>query len=66
MENKEEMPLGFGFGLSMNEEAMKQFSSMQEDEKRQVIEAARGVQSKAEMQGLIDSIADLNLVKGLR
>lgn len=66
MDNREEMPLGLGFGLSMNEKAMKQFSSMKDEEKRQVIEAARGAQSKAQMQGIIDSIADLDLVKGLK
>lgn len=57
MENKEEMPLGLGFGLAMNEQAMNSFSSMTEEEKKQVIEAARNVQSKAEMYSLVCDIA---------
>lgn len=57
MENKEEMPLGLGFGLAMNEQAMNSFSSMTEPEKRQVIEAARSVRSKAEMESLVQDIA---------
>ncbi len=57
MENKEEMPLGLGFGLAMNEQAMNSFSSMTEEEKKQVIEAARNVQSKAEMDSLVCDIA---------
>ena len=52
------LPLGLGFGLAMNEEAMNSFSSMTEEEKRQVIEAARGVSSKEEMQELVRNIAE--------
>lgn len=66
MDRRDEMPMGLGFGLSMNEAAMSRFATMKDDEKRQVIEAARGVQTKEQMQGLIDSIADLELIKGLQ
>lgn len=59
MNREQEMPLGLGFGLAMNEEAMNTFSSMTEPEKRQVIEAARNVQSKAEMEHLIQDIAKM-------
>lgn len=52
------LPLGLGFGLAMNEEAMSSFASMTEEEKRQVIEAARGVSSKEEMQNLVQNIAE--------
>ena len=44
------IPLGLGFSLAMNNQAMQTFSNMTDTEKKQVIEAARGVQSKAEMQ----------------
>lgn len=57
MDSREEMPLGLGFGLAMNEQAMNSFSSMTEPEKRQVIEAARNVQSKSEMESLVQDIA---------
>ncbi len=59
MNSKEEMPLGLGFGLAMNEQAMNSFSSMTEPEKRQVIEAARNVQSKSEMESLVQDIAQM-------
>ena len=57
---KDNMPLGLGFGLAMNEQAMKNFAGMEETEKRQVIEAARSVQSKQEMERLIDDISKLS------
>ena len=57
--NKEAMPMGLGFGLAMNDEAMKHFSEMPENEKKQVIEAARCVSSKSEMKSLIDDIAGI-------
>ena len=57
--NKEEMPLGLGFGLAMNEVAMEHFSGMSETEKNQVIEAARMVNSKSEMNNLIQDIAKM-------
>ena len=43
------LPVGLGFGLAMNEKALGQFSMMTEDEKRQVIDAARGAQTKEQM-----------------
>ncbi len=57
------IPLGLGFSLAMNNQAMQTFSNMTDTEKKQVIEAARGVQSKAEMQNLVDSIASLDNMK---
>lgn len=57
------LPLGLGFGLAMNEEAMSSFASMTEEEKRQVIEAARGVSSKEEMHNLVQNIADIGRAK---
>ena len=59
--NQEEsnIPLGLGFGLAMNQQAMQAFSGMTDLEKKQVIEAARGVQSKEEMKNLMESIARL-------
>ena len=60
MEERENaMPVGLGFGLAMNEKAMSRFSDMTDAEKRQVIEAARGVSSKQEMQSLVENIADI-------
>ena len=49
----EELPAGFGMELAKNESAMKRFEKMSEDEKARVIEHARAVGSKREMQILI-------------
>ena len=57
------LPLGLGFGLAMNEAAMKGFASLKEDEKRQVIEAARTIISKEEMQTFVNSIAEIGYTK---
>ena len=47
------LPVGLGFGLAMNEKALGQFSMMTEDEKRQVIDAARGAQTKEQMAQIV-------------
>ena len=59
MVKEDGLPLGLGFGLAMNEKAMDSFTSMNEEEKKQVIEAARGMTSKEEMQNLVNNIADI-------
>ncbi|HKM33906.1 MAG TPA: hypothetical protein VJY54_04090 [Lachnospiraceae bacterium] len=59
-EYNNEIPLGLGLGLSMNEKAMSEFAGMNESEKEQVIDKAKNVQSKQEMQHLIQNIADQN------
>ena len=43
----------------MNEKALGQFSMMTEDEKRQVIDAARSVQTKEQMDKIVKNIADM-------
>lgn len=53
------LPVGLGFGLAMNEDAMNHFAAMTEDDKRRVIEAARSTQSKEEMQRLVKNIAEI-------
>lgn len=47
---KRELPLGFGMALAQNEHAMKRFESMSEEEKEKVVEHARSIGSKQEMQ----------------
>ena len=63
MVKEDGLPLGLGFGLAMSEEAMSSFAAMNEEEKRQVIEAARGVASKEEMQNLVQNIAETGRTK---
>lgn len=51
------MPVGFGMTLAMNEQAMKEFASMSEQEQQNVIDRARTVSSKREMQRLVDGLS---------
>ena len=53
------LPIGLGFGLAVNEEAMKQFAAMTEEEKQQVIDVARRARSREEIQNLVRNIAEL-------
>lgn len=59
MENQKEMPLGLAFQLGMNEKALENFARMTDEEKRQVLEAARSVHSKDQMRGIVEDIANL-------
>lgn len=59
MENKKEVPMGLAFQMSMNEKAMENFAKMTEEEKGQVIEAARNVTSKEQMRSIVSDLADL-------
>lgn len=52
-----DMPLGFVNALAKNENAMKKFAIMEKDEKDALLEKARNVSSKKEMQSLINSIS---------
>lgn len=55
----EDMPIGFSFALGTNERALAQFAEMTDEEKRQVLEAARATQTKREMRDLVEQIAKL-------
>ncbi|MBQ9168736.1 MAG: hypothetical protein IJX67_10070 [Oscillospiraceae bacterium] len=54
--NKNEMPLGFGFALAQNPEAMKIFSNLPQPKQSEILQKAHCVSSKAEMQSLVDSL----------
>lgn len=56
MENYREMPMGLAFQMSMNERAMENFACMTDEEKRQVLEAARSAKNKAEMQSIVEDL----------
>ncbi len=60
MENNKDMPIGLAFQMSMNERALENFGRMTDAEKRQVLEAARGVTSKEQMRGIVEDIGRLN------
>lgn len=59
MENRKDMPMGLAFQLSMNEQAMENFARMTDDEKRQVLAAARSVTSKEQMRGIVEDLTRL-------
>lgn len=54
-----DMPLGLAFRMGMNQKAMENFAQMSEEEKRQVLEAARSTRSKEQMQSIVDDLTRL-------
>lgn len=59
----DEAPIGLGFELGKNREALLGFASLTEDEQRQVIDAARGIRSQEEMRTFVNSIAEIGRAK---
>lgn len=53
----QDLPLGFGFALAMNEPAMKGYAGLTETEKEHLIMRCRDAKSKDEMQRIVDSLA---------
>ncbi len=51
-----DLPLGFGMALAQNEPAMKKFESLSENEKMSFVEKTHSVNSKSEMQSLVESL----------
>ena len=51
-----QMPLGFGFALAQNPDAMKKFSALPEARQEQLLRQARAVSSKREMQSLVNGL----------
>lgn len=54
-----EIPVGFGMALAMNPEAMDQFAQLSDHQKQELINAAHAVNSKNEMQQLVESIKSM-------
>lgn len=52
----QEVPLGLGFALAMNEPAMKGYAGLSETEKEHLIMRCRDAKSKDEMQRIVDSL----------
>ena len=47
---------GLSFQLGLNEKALSVYAKMDDEEKQQVVEAARNVTSKREMQQLVSEL----------
>ncbi|MGN1329447.1 MAG: hypothetical protein ACI4V4_07085 [Eubacterium sp.] len=55
--DKIDLPLGFGMALAQNEPAMKRFEMMSEAQKAEIINKSHSVNSKQEMQNLVNSLS---------
>lgn len=51
------MPIGLAMMLAQNNDAMRNFALMSDTEQRAVLDRARSVSSKAQMQQLVGGIA---------
>ncbi len=51
-----ELPVGFAMALAQNEAAMHTFESLSDTGKQAVLQRARSVRSKTEMQQLVASL----------
>ncbi|MGN1420820.1 MAG: hypothetical protein ACI4XC_04855 [Eubacterium sp.] len=56
--DKIDLPLGFGMALAQNEPAMKRFEMLSESQKAEIISKSHSVNSKQEMQNLVNSLTD--------
>lgn len=65
----QQLPIGLGLSLAMNERAMNRFANMTEAEKEKAIAMSKQVKSKREMDRMVNSLAGddnfLNNVFGL-
>lgn len=55
--DKNEMPLGFGFALAQNPQAMEKFSNLPKAEQTAILQKAHAVSSKSEMQSLVNDLS---------
>ena len=51
--NSYDMPMGLSFQLGANPKAMDAYARLDDEEKRQVVAAARNVTSKSEMNQIV-------------
>ncbi|MDF2610647.1 MAG: hypothetical protein K0R92_2121 [Lachnospiraceae bacterium] len=58
--NGSEIPIGLGMALAQNLEAMNYFSSLNNEQKQNVIEQTHSIGSKEEMQQFVSAIAERN------
>lgn len=54
---KNNLPLGFSFALAQNLSAMRKFSNLPESKQAEIIQKARSVSSKDEMQSLVRGLS---------
>ncbi len=54
--NRPTVPLGLGYALAANSNALKAFSDMSSERQKQIIENSRSITSKAEMRQYVENI----------
>ena len=55
--DRNDLPLGFSFALAQNPEAMKAFSNFPEAKQAEILNRAKSVVSKSEMQELVNGLS---------
>ncbi len=55
---QEEMPMGFAMALAMNPNAMQKFSTLNEEQKQQIIDGTHTVKSKEDMHRYVQAIVN--------
>lgn len=55
---EKQVPLGFGLALAKNEAAVNAYAMMTREQKKQVLARAKQVQTKEEMQQLMQELAE--------
>lgn len=58
--NNDKVPIGFSMALAKDMEALTAFSSMSHEQKENVINHSREIESKDEMQNYVSSLANSN------
>lgn len=58
--NDHEIPIGLGMALAQDLDAMQQFSSLSDAQKKEVIQKTHQVKSKQEMKNLVSNLAEFH------
>ena len=59
--NNADLPLSFVMALAQNESAVKQFNNLSEAQKADIINRSHNINSKQEMQNLVNNLSDNSL-----
>jgi hypothetical protein len=56
MNDFQDLPMGFGMALMQNQDAVVYFGSLSETKRQHLINKARDIDSKEEMQAFVDTL----------
>lgn len=57
--DRNDLPVGFCFALMQNPDSMKKFTNLPEGKQSEILQRARSVSSKDEMQALVEGLSAL-------